>query len=300
MHEVNARGAVRWNTAFAYLDPARDRPNLDVAAGTLVDRVLLDGERAVGLTTDAGELRAGGWSRCAAGAYGSPAILLRSGIEAGEGLGRLCDHVGVGSASPGPAALAARHARRSPRRPCSWPRSSVPRGAPGGDGRRRRPPVLPGRRPGRARRLGGERRRVRDEARSRGRVRLASADPREPPLIDHGFLADEHDAAVLAHGVERLRELAARDPIRAYAAASSASRAGGARGRARADGAPRVLPPDRHLRDRPRGRPGRPGVGVRGLVVADASIMPTIPRANTHLSTLAVAERLAERMLAVS
>jgi 5-(hydroxymethyl)furfural/furfural oxidase len=35
-----------------------------------------------------------------------------------------------------------------------------------------------------------------------------------------------------------------------------------------------------------------------GRAVADASIMPSIPRANTNLSTFAVAERLAERMLA--
>ena len=34
------------------------------------------------------------------------------------------------------------------------------------------------------------------------------------------------------------------------------------------------------------------------LSVADASIMPSIPRANTNLSTIALAERLAERMLA--
>jgi choline dehydrogenase-like flavoprotein len=36
--------------------------------------------------------------------------------------------------------------------------------------------------------------------------------------------------------------------------------------------------------------------GVDGLCVADASVMPTIPRANTNLSTLALAERLAERI----
>jgi 5-(hydroxymethyl)furfural/furfural oxidase len=34
--------------------------------------------------------------------------------------------------------------------------------------------------------------------------------------------------------------------------------------------------------------------GLDGLFVADASIMPTIPRANTNLSTIALAERLAE------
>jgi choline dehydrogenase-like flavoprotein len=40
----------------------------------------------------------------------------------------------------------------------------------------------------------------------------------------------------------------------------------------------------------PRGRV----LGIDGLVVADASVMPTIPRANTNLTTVAVAERIAE------
>jgi choline dehydrogenase-like flavoprotein len=35
-------------------------------------------------------------------------------------------------------------------------------------------------------------------------------------------------------------------------------------------------------------------LGADGLVVADASVMPTIPRANTNLTTAAIAERLAE------
>jgi choline dehydrogenase-like flavoprotein len=34
--------------------------------------------------------------------------------------------------------------------------------------------------------------------------------------------------------------------------------------------------------------------GVESLHVADASVMPSIPRANTHLTTLAIAEKLAE------
>ena len=34
-------------------------------------------------------------------------------------------------------------------------------------------------------------------------------------------------------------------------------------------------------------------LGLEGLVVADASVMPTIPRANTNLSAIAVAERVA-------
>lgn len=38
--------------------------------------------------------------------------------------------------------------------------------------------------------------------------------------------------------------------------------------------------------------------GVRRLWVADASVMPTIPSANTHLSTIVVAERIAARLAA--
>ena len=57
------------------------------------------------------------------------------------------------------------------------------------------------------------------------------------------------------------------------------------------------------------GRPGAAGTvvdadgrvqGVDGLHVADASILPTIPRANTHLTVLAVAEAMAERLVAVT
>jgi choline dehydrogenase-like flavoprotein len=35
-------------------------------------------------------------------------------------------------------------------------------------------------------------------------------------------------------------------------------------------------------------------LGIDRLVVADASVMPTIPRANTNVTTVAIAERLAE------
>ena len=37
-------------------------------------------------------------------------------------------------------------------------------------------------------------------------------------------------------------------------------------------------------------------IGVEGLRVIDASIMPEVPRANTHLSCVMIAERMADRM----
>ena len=61
----------------------RERPNLTIRPHCLVDRVLLDDRGAVGLEVEAGGERARVYGRritLAAGAIGSPAILLRSGI----------------------------------------------------------------------------------------------------------------------------------------------------------------------------------------------------------------------------
>ncbi len=98
VHEVNAKGTVRWHAGFAYLDPARRRPNLTILADALADRVLIEGSRAVGIATSRGDVRAT-VTVLACGAYGSPGVLLRSGIgpdgglPVGEGL---LDHVGIG------------------------------------------------------------------------------------------------------------------------------------------------------------------------------------------------------------
>ena len=131
---------------------------------------------------------------------------------------------------------------------------------------------------------------------SRGSVRLTSRDPRAPLAIEHGFLSDPRDAEVLAEGVEALRRLTGADPIRSYG------------GRETRPG-PEV-DALAHVRETARGffhpvatcaiggvvdGDGRV-YGFDGLLVADASIMPTIPRANTNLSTIALAERLAERI----
>jgi choline dehydrogenase len=37
-------------------------------------------------------------------------------------------------------------------------------------------------------------------------------------------------------------------------------------------------------------------IGVEGLRVVDASIMPEVPRANTHLTTVMIAEHIADRI----
>ena len=295
VHPVNAVGTVRWNAAFAYLDPARERENLTVLADTLVDRVLLEGDRAVGLATSGGELRAG-TVVLAAGAYGSPGILLRSGLGAelpvGEGL---IDHVGVGFRFEGTARLREEAAAYEQTQPLFMAQVTVALAS------RRCEPGLwdlfyfPSLERGAA----GYEVSVAVFAmkpRSRGTVRLGAPDPQAPLAIDHGFLSDPRDTTVVAEGVERLRALADGDLVGAYA------------GREHFPG--RELSALEHVEANVRGffhpvgtcaigrvvdGDGRV-LGREGLVVADASVMPTIPRVNTNLSTLALAERLAERI----
>ncbi len=292
VHAVNAVGTVRWNTAFAYLDGVRERSELTILGDTLVDRVLFDGDRAVGVATTGGEIRA---RRVvlAAGAYGSPGILLRSGVgpERGLPVGEgLVDHVGVGFGYEGTdrlrrevAAFERSHAVFMAQVTVAVSSSACVPGLsdlflfPGLDPPAEVSVAVFAMKPA-----------------STGRVSLNSSDPRVPLRIDHGFLSDGADAAALEEGVASLRELVAGEAIGALA------------GREMRPG-PEVDAAT-HVRTAARGffHPvgtcaigrvvdgGGQVLGHDGLFVADASVMPTIPRANTNLSTIALAERLAE------
>ena len=77
---LNREGTTRISTALAYLQPARARPNLTVRARTLVNRVCFERNRAVGVELADGEIVRGESVALCAGALGTPAILLRSGI----------------------------------------------------------------------------------------------------------------------------------------------------------------------------------------------------------------------------
>lgn len=88
--EVNQRRGVRVSAAKAFLRPVRQRPNLEVVTGALIDRVVLEGREARGLELLVdGERRIARARRetvLAAGSLGSPAILQRSGIGPGDWL----------------------------------------------------------------------------------------------------------------------------------------------------------------------------------------------------------------------
>ncbi|WP_407521267.1 GMC family oxidoreductase [Methylobacterium oryzisoli] len=80
-YPLNVVDGRRINTGIAYLtEEVRRRPNLTVVGGADVDAVLFDGRRARGVRLTGGGTVEAGQVILSAGAFGSPAILMRSGI----------------------------------------------------------------------------------------------------------------------------------------------------------------------------------------------------------------------------
>lgn len=93
--KVNQRNGWRWNTAKAFLRPAKDRPNLQVVTEAQVTRLTFDGTRATGVEMRRdGRVIRGEATRevvLSAGAIGSPQILQLSGV----GPGALLQEMGI-------------------------------------------------------------------------------------------------------------------------------------------------------------------------------------------------------------
>ena len=320
---LNAPNGVRWNAAFAYLDPARGRDNLQVVPDALVDRLELRGSTAgeAVLQVAGGELRVrAGRFVLAAGAFGSPAILLRSGIGPADHLRELSipvhqelpvgeglrDHFGMGIvfdprdrlrressdygrrhgafAATGLLKLRSRHAEDG-----LWDGHSVPFTGWQQDEHGART----------------------DEIyvslsshvmkpRSTGLLRLRSRDAAALPLVDSRFCTDAegHDMAVIVDGLRRARELASTRAIQAVVSGELGPTATidddeGWHEHARDALSSYYHPTSTCALGRVVGRDARV-LGLDNVYVADASIMPTIPRSNTNLSTLAVAEHAAD------
>jgi choline dehydrogenase len=308
---ANVVGTARWNTAFAYLDAARGRPNLTVVPGSLVDRVLLDGRRTTGVVTADGRELGASLVVLAAGAYFSPAILQRSGIGPEAGLRRLgipvvtalpvgddlLDHCGAGLGwrpSEQLQAETSEHVRQSgglfeAHTLLKAASSSCPVGS---FDLHLHSWVGTTDEPGRHSALMAV---FLMKPLSRGCVRLRSTDPHELPLVERNFLHREEDLLPLLEGFELARALAATAPLDGLLEEEllpgPVDLAGFLRENVRnyfhpagTCGMGRVVDPAGRV------------LGMEGLVVADASIMPTIPRANTNLTTAAIAERLAETL----
>jgi choline dehydrogenase len=303
---ANAVDGVRWNTAVAYLDPARGRKNLTIIPETLVDRVLLDGSRATGVLTERGPLEAE-VVVLTAGAYFSPAILLRSGIGSDAELerhgispaaalpvgDRLLDHVGSGvewePSEELNAATAAQDREQRLFEPHVVLKAASSGCRPGGFDLHLLPWTNRDKGPGRYEVSVGF---FLMAMGSSGCVRLRSTDPAELPLVERGFLSDPTDLPPLLEALQIVRQLAATEPLASLLAKEKR---------------PGSVEPEGYLRETARNYFHPAGtcamgsvvdtdgrvLGVENLVVADASIMPTIPRAGTNLTVVAIAEKLA-------
>ena len=89
-YPVNVIDGIRQNVGLVYLtEDVRNRPNLKISGNVLVDRVLFDQRRATGVVTASGAEIPAGEVILSGGTYGTPAILLRSGVGPAEHLAQL-------------------------------------------------------------------------------------------------------------------------------------------------------------------------------------------------------------------
>jgi choline dehydrogenase len=129
------------------------------------------------------------------------------------------------------------------------------------------------------------------QPRSRGAVRLASAEPSVSPAIDHGLLTEPEDTELLLGGLAVAHRLAETEPLRRLGRVVELDDRERIRSTLFAFFHPvgtcaigTVVDRDLHVH------------GVENFYVGDASVMPSIPRANTHLTVLGIAEKLATEL----
>ncbi|HEY5147402.1 MAG TPA: GMC family oxidoreductase N-terminal domain-containing protein [Polyangiaceae bacterium] len=137
---------------------------------------------------------------------------------------------------------------------------------------------------------------------SRGEVRLASADPTAAPLIDPHYLEDPDDARFLLEGVKLVRDVMAHAKLKTVVAGELHPGSD----LLDPDDLARELPMRVHTVYHPVGTcrmgsderavvdPALRVRGMEGLRVADASIMPSITGGNTNAPSLMIGERCAE------
>ena len=322
----NIVDGVRWNTAFAYLDPVRHLRNLRIVGDAHVSRVLIEHGRTVGVEVHwRGAVRVVRSPQVviAGGAYNSPQVLQRSGIGPVGVLGTV--QVPVVVALPGvgenlhdqPFALMSwagsdrMTAEMDRLRATGWApdEQAMAKAASSHD-----PdvfdlhflPYSPSHLFDRKRWSCGA---AALQPESRGYVRISGTDPEAKPLIDHRFLSDPEgkDARVLAEGMQQLREIAA---VPRMAELVGAEIYPGPEVASFASLVAHVTAnPDNYwhpvgtCKMGPASDPmavvdhrGRVH-GVDGLVVADASIMPRIPRATTAMPTVVIGERISQFLL---
>jgi choline dehydrogenase len=306
------RDGQRQSTAVAYLDPARDRPNLTIQADAHATRIILDGRRVTGVEIRTLDGRThvvrAGQVVLAAGVFHSPQLLLLSGIGPatelashgiatrvpldGVGLGYQ-DHAVVYVTFQGTSDLREEYVipkvrliARS-RAEAAHPDLHIfmqPSIRMAG-----MPPLLPVS----IRLL---------EHRSRGRIRLASADPLESPIVEPALLEHPDDIAAMADGFRLVERLVTRPSMAAFygpllspapeddlidhirSSYISYYHGVGTCRMGPADDQDAVVGPDLRVR------------GVDGLWIGDVSVLPTVPHANTNVAAVLVGEIVARHL----
>jgi choline dehydrogenase len=347
LYQLTQRRGARWSKEGGFLPPARRRANLTVWTDARVRHVVVADGRATGVEVARGDERIEVAATCevvlAAGAFGSPHLLLRSGIGPADhlracGVAVACDLPGVGenlqdhllhgvtrrTSDRSTLDLAASRARlgwnllryvalrRGPftsnvAEGGAFVRSDPALDVPDvqlhfapcfylGHGARN-PEGVPGYS------VGGL---VLTPA-SRGTVRLAGPDPHDRPRIDPRYFTDDGGedlrrsvwsfrlaqrladadafARVNAGPYEPDRVLTTDDEIIAFLRARSETLYHPVGTCRMGTDAMAVVDPALRVR------------GVRGLRVADAGVMPAIPRGNTNAPTIMIAEKAADLIL---
>lgn len=311
---MNKLGRLRVSCAIGYLSPARIRPNLEIRANTLVARVLADQGHCTGIEirnrNGNSEVITARLVVLSAGAIMSPAILMRSGfgpraqleshgievVQNVPGVGQnLCDHPAiVTTLRPKDPAIANQD------QPII--QTILRYTAPGSDKRNDLQIEMMSFAGQKATQLFGIAA-VLEYQHGRGELRLASADPNAAPIIENRFCENPIDAARLAACYRDALAFTTTKPVSDLAESVAF---------------PRGKPSDEELIGLCRRFSGsgyhpcgtaKMGVAgdpmavvnqygqcyaVDGLVVADASIMPFVPRANTNLTTIMIGEKIGE------
>jgi choline dehydrogenase len=333
----------RWSTASAYLRPATARPNLEVRTRALSSRILLNGHRAIGVEYTHGgqrkEVRVEREVILSGGAINSPQLLMLSGIGDPEelqrhGIDALADLKGVGKNLQDHLEIYVQHV-------CTQPISLYPalkfwnqariglewiffrRGLgasshfEAGAFIRSRPGVehpdlqyhfLPiamnydGSNPADTHGFQAHVGPMRPT--SSGRIRLRSADPKEPPSILFNYMATEGDREEMRAGVRLTREILSQgafDPYRGPELSPGPE----VRSDAEIDAfvrrkAESAYHPSCTCKMGPESDPTAVVdaecrvYGVKGLRVVDASIMPSIVSGNLNAPVIMLAEKASD------
>jgi choline dehydrogenase len=311
-YPLNVISGRRINTGIAFLDDAvRARPNLTIKGGVEIDRVLFDNGRASGVIDANGDTYHARTVILSAGAFGSPAILMRSGIGPASHLHelniplvadlpvgeRLQDHpfyYNVYALKPGvngmfPAAGAILWAASSEATPgdldlhVSATHLFDPALSPTGGALVLAASVT--------------------QPESVGYVRLQDRDPRSAPRIVYNFLTTARDRRRMIECVKIARGIGRS---KAFSALVAEEMTPGAAVPDSALEAVILANLDAYAHPTSTAPMGNDGVvdsegyvhGVDGLMVVDASIMPGIPSAPTNLTTMMIAEHIAARVFA--